>query len=120
MQRVLLLITTVMTISFAGDYAKGELLYSQKGCTSCHGTQAQGLHAFPSLANKKAYKLRNKLLAYRADKIKTPQASVMTGYAKNLKKAEMEDLIEFLSNYKKVELEEQYDDSYEEWGDGGS
>ena len=120
MKKLLLLPLILSAISSAADYTNGEVLYFQKGCTSCHGTQAQGLHAFPALANKKAYKLRNKLLAYRADKVKTPQASVMTGYAKNLKPDEMEDIIEYLSKYKKVEPEERYNDAYEEWGDGGS
>lgn len=115
-----LLTVTLLISSCCADYTNGEVLYFQKGCTSCHGTQGQGLHNFPKLANQKAYKLRNKLLAYRADKIKTPQASVMTGYAKNLKENEMEDIIEYLSNYKKVEPEERYNDAYEEWGDGGS
>ena len=120
MKKQLLTVTTLLMSCSAADYANGEILYFQKGCTSCHGTQGQGLHNFPKLANQKAYKLRNKLLAYRADAIKTPQASVMTGYAKNLKESEMADLIEYLSNYKKVESTESYNDAYEEWGDGGS
>lgn len=120
MKKQLLTTTLFLISSQAADYTNGEVLYFQKGCTSCHGTQAQGLHNFPKLANKKAYKLRNKLLAYRADEIKTPQASIMTSYAKNLKEEEMEDIIEYLSKYKKEEPTERYNDAYEEWGDGGS
>lgn len=120
MKNILLLSLISSTVSLAADYTNGEVLYFQKGCTSCHGPQAQGMHAFPALANKKAYKLRNKLLAYRADQVKTPQASVMTGYAKNLKPDEMEDIIEYLSKYKKVDPKESYNDAFEEWGDGGS
>jgi len=44
----------------------------------------------------------------------------MTGYAKNLKPDEMEDIIEYLSKYKKVDPKESYNDAFEEWGDGGS
>ena len=120
MKKLLISTIALSGFSYAADYNNGEILYYQKGCSSCHGTQAQGLHNFPKLANKKAYKLRNKLLAYRADQVKTPQASVMTGYAKNLKESEMDDIIEYLSKYKKRVNEEEYNDAYEEWGDGGS
>jgi cytochrome c553 len=120
MKRTLILAILSSTLSYAGDYDNGEILYFQKGCTACHGNEAQGLHNFPKLANIPAYKLRKKLLAYRADKVKTPQASIMTRYAKNLKKEEMEDIIEYLANYTKIESDEAYDDSYQSWGDGGS
>ncbi len=116
----LTLVFTLCLLSLPADYNNGEILYYQKGCTACHGTQAQGLHAFPKLANIPVYKLKNKLVAYRNDTIKTPQASVMTSYAKNLTISEMEDIIDYLSHYKKEESTESYDDSYEEWGDGGS
>lgn len=104
----------------ASQYDDGEVFYFQKGCTSCHGNEGQGLHEFPRLANQKAKDLRKKLNAYRDDLIKTPQASIMTGYAKNLSPKEMEAIIEYLSNFKKVESGQRYDDSYEAWGDGGS
>jgi len=120
MKKQLLTVTLFILSCSAADYSNGEILYFQKGCTACHGTQGQGLHNFPKLANQKAYKLRNKLLAYRADAVKTPQASVMTSYAKNLNENEMDDIIEYLSNYKKEEPTERYNDAYEEWGDGGS
>jgi cytochrome c553 len=114
------LITSISTYSLAADYTNGEILYFQKGCTPCHGIKAQGRHTFPKLANIQDFKLRNKIDAYRADKIKTPQASVMTTYAKNLTESEIEDLVLYLSTYKEEVSDEQYDDSYQEWGDGGS
>ena len=120
MNKILLTSLIGITFSFAGDYNNGEILYYQKGCTACHGNEAQGLHAFPKLANIVAWKLRKKLLAYRADEVKTPQASIMTRYAKNLTKREMEDIIEYLANYTKSKSDDSYDDSYDEWGDGGS
>ncbi len=120
MKKLLLIPFMTTSIALCGDYNNGEILYFQKGCTACHGSQGQGLHQFPKLANMKAYKLRKKLLAYRADEVKTPQASIMTRYAKNLKEEEMEDIIEYLSNYKEVTSDESYDDSYQSWGDGGS
>lgn len=118
--KILITVVLLSQLAFSANYEKGEILYYQKGCTSCHGNQAQGLHAFPKLANIPAVKLRKKLLAYRADAVKTPQASIMTRYAKNLKEEEMEHIIEYLSKYTKVVSDEQYDDSYEAWGDGGS
>ena len=119
-KKLLCLLPLSLYLLNASDYTNGEVLYFQKGCTPCHGLQAQGRHTFPKLANIKAHKLRNKIYAYRANKIKTPQASVMTSYAKNLTEDEIEDLVFYLSTFKVEISDESYDDSFEEWGDGGS
>jgi len=116
----------LITLFFLGSllisdtYLEGEILYFQKGCHGCHGATAQGLHQFPKLANQKEKDLIRKFNAYRADKIKTPQASIMTGYAKALTQVEMNTIIYYLVNYKDTSNDERYDDSYDNWGDGGS
>ena len=108
------------SLLLADTYLDGEILYFQKGCHGCHGATAQGLHQFPKLANQKEKDLIRKFAAYRADKIKTRQASIMTGYAKALTKKEMQTIIYYLVNYKDSNSDERYDDSYDNWGDGGS
>lgn len=115
-----LLFFFITAYAVASSYDEGEILYFQKGCHSCHGPTGQGMHNFPKLANVKAQDLRRKLTAYRQDHIKTPQASIMTAYAKAMSDVEMEHIIFYLANYMPPHLDKRYDDSFKTWGDGGS
>ncbi|KIM10743.1 MAG: hypothetical protein KU37_08375 [Sulfuricurvum sp. PC08-66] len=108
------------SVAYADRYSAGESIYFEKGCQSCHGLQAQGLHEFPKLANQKVKVLRSKLLDYQNDRIKTPQASIMTPFAKALSSQEVELVIEFLSHFKVRESQERYETEFSTWGDGGS
>ena len=117
MKYIVSFLITVIILQ-AGIYKEGETLYFQKGCNACHGPQAQGLHTYPKLANIPIDDLRKKLHAYQNDKIKTPQASIMTSFAKSLNDSELETIIYFLSNFTKNPTQERYDDAFQTWGDG--
>ena len=41
----------VATSAFAGDAAKGKVVFEKKGCWQCHGYEGQGGVAGPRLAN---------------------------------------------------------------------
>jgi len=101
-------------------YEKGHELYMQKGCYSCHGVKANGMHNYPRLANIAKGFLTYKLKRFR-DKISdNQQQEMMIAFAVDLKDEDIDNLTTFFTDYIDVELEEKYDDSYQTYGDGGS
>lgn len=100
-------------------YEKGKLLYFEKGCNGCHGTKAEGMTNYPSLANRAKGFLTYKLERFRA-KISDKQIQeMMIPFAENLSDAEIDALTTFLNEYRD-EQSERYELEYETWGDGGS
>jgi cytochrome c553 len=109
-------------ILFSSDqiYINGEQLYFGKGCLSCHGTDATGLHNYPSLAKRSKWDLKRRLLKFRSGIESSQQSLIMIPFAKNLTDREIDELSYFLQNIKQNEDQEEYDMEYEPWGDGGS
>ncbi len=100
-------------------YEKGERLYFQKGCNGCHGIHAEGMTAYPALANRAKGFLTYKLKRFR-DKISdNQQQEMMIPFATGLSDEEIDALTTFLHAFVNV-TQEEYDSSYEVWGDGGS
>ena len=107
-------------LSAKAPYEEGKTLYISKGCYSCHGHKAEGMHRYPSLANRAKGYLAYKLNRFR-DKISdNQQQEMMIAYAVGLSDKEIENLTTFLYEYKENDLTESYDDSFETHGDGGS
>ena len=101
-------------------YEAGKTLYMGKGCFSCHGNKAEGMHRYPSLANRAKGFLTYKLKRFR-DKISdNQQQDMMIAYAVGLSDEDIENLTTFLYEYTEDNLAESYDDSFETHGDGGS
>jgi cytochrome c553 len=101
-------------------YEKGKEIYMEKGCYSCHGIKADGMHNYPSLANRAKGYLAYKLQRFR-DKISdNQQQEMMIPFAVGLSNDDINNLTTFFTDYKDDELEERYDDSFEVHGDGGS
>ena len=91
-----------------------------KGCFSCHGNKAEGLHRYPSLANRAKGYLAYKLKRFR-DKISdNQQQEMMIPFATSLSDAEIENLTTYMTDYVDEKNTERYDDSFNTWGDGGS
>jgi len=122
MNRFLILIA-LLTLTLSGDeqlYIDGESLYLSKGCPSCHGIDATGLHSYPSLANRSKWDLKRRLLKYRVGIERNQQSLLMIPFAKKLSNRDIEAITYFLENIKSNREKESYDIEYESWGDGGS
>jgi len=101
-------------------YEKGKVLYMQKGCYSCHGNKAEGLHRYPYLANRAKGYLTYKMKRFR-DKISdNQQQDMMIAFAVGLSDEDIDNLTTFLYEYKDDDLKQRYDDSFQTHGDGGS
>ena len=101
-------------------YDKGKELYMEKGCYSCHGTKAEGMHNYPRLANRAKGYLSYKLKRFRDKLSDNQQQEMMIAFAVGLSDEDIDNLTTFFYNYKDDEMREEYDDSYETHGDGGS
>ena len=91
-----------------------------KGCFSCHGNKADGLHNYPALANRAKGYLTYKLEKFRSRISDNQRQEMMVAYAIGLSDQEIDYLTTFFTDYKDNPLAESYDTSYEEHGDGGS
>ncbi len=100
-------------------YEKGQELYFQKGCNGCHGIKAGGMTTYPALANRAKGFLTYKLKQFRDKISQNQQQKMMIPFATGLRDKEIDALTTFLSDFVDTQ-EEQYDSSYETWGDGGS
>ena len=92
----------------------------QKGCHGCHGTKAEGMHNYPRLANRAEGFLSYKLKRFRDKKSDNQQQEMMIPFALGLSDEDIQRLVFFLHTFKEQDLDEQYDDSFEVYGDGGS
>lgn len=82
------------------DYESGRILYNAKGCSNCHGTNAEGSGEFPKLANKSKKLLVTKLKRFRAGISTNQNQQLMFGFAKSLSDKEIDEIATFLSEYK--------------------
>ncbi len=105
--RLILALAFAATL-FASD---GSLLYHQKGCYGCHGSDARGIGDYPPLAGKPAGYLAKKLRAYREGSISSNRSDMMRPYAKNLTDTEIEAIARYLSELSVTESSyyEEYD-----------
>ncbi len=102
------------------SYDLGKKLYSQKGCYSCHGHKAEGMHAYPYLANRSKGYLTYKLKRLRSKISDNQQQEMMIPFAVDLSDEDIDNLTTFFAEYVDEETTERYDDSYQTHGDGGS
>ncbi|MEA1919356.1 MAG: c-type cytochrome [Campylobacterota bacterium] len=100
-------------------YDKGKGLYFEKACNGCHGTKAEGMTNYPSLANRAKGFLAYKLKTYRKGIVTTQAQQMMIAFAQPLSDDDIDALSTFLHEYKD-EQKEHYNPEYETWGDGGS
>ncbi len=120
MKTLLLFFLTLSALSAQDDlYETGRILYLDKSCNTCHGMKAEGMTQYPALANTSRGYLSYKLKHFRDGKADTQQQEMMLIYAKSLTNAEIEALVEYLSNFVDPGGE-RYDVEVENWGDGGS
>ncbi|MEA3228824.1 MAG: c-type cytochrome [Campylobacterota bacterium] len=120
MRIITLLFFISLSLSAQNSYELGEKLYMEKGCHSCHGMKADGMHNYPRLANRAKGFLRYKLERFRSKLSDNQQQEMMIAFAVGLSDEEIDNLTTFFSQYRDIELEERYDDSYQNHGDGGS
>jgi cytochrome c553 len=90
------------------SYEKGRDLYNAKGCSNCHGTNAEGSGEFPKLANRSKNMLLKKLKNFKQGKATNQRQMLMFGFVKGLSKNEMDAITTYLSEYK-----EEPNDKYE-------
>ncbi len=92
----------------------------QKGCYSCHGNKAEGVHKYPTLANRAKGFLAYKLKRFRSKHSDNQQQEMMIPFAVGLSDEDIENLTTFLYAFKEENLGKKYDDSFRIHGDGGS
>ena len=102
------------------SYDIGKKLYMEKGCYSCHGTKAEGMHNYPRLANRAKGYLSYKLKRFRDKLSDNQQQEMMIAFAIGLSDEDIENLTTFFYEYRDDETREEYDDSFQTHGDGGS
>ncbi|MDQ7042046.1 MAG: c-type cytochrome [Sulfurimonas sp.] len=120
MRFILLLFLTFHSIFAQTPYEKGKDLYISSACYSCHGHKLEGIHRYPYLANRAKGYMTYKLKRFREKKADTQQQEMMIGFAVGLSDEDIDNLTTYFRDYVEDESSERYDDSYENYGDGGS
>lgn len=119
--RFIVLLFSVFTFLIAqNSYEKGKELYLAKACYACHGHKLEGIHNYPRLANRAKGFLSYKLNYFRAKKADTQRQEMMIDFAVGLSDEDIDNLTTYFTDYVENDLEEKYDDSYRNYGDGGS
>jgi len=117
---ILLLFLTFTSILAETSYEKGKNLYISHACYSCHGHKLEGIHRYPRLANRAKGYMSYKLKHFREGKADSQQQEMMITFAVDLSDEDIDNLTTYFIDYVDVENAESYDDSYENYGDGGS
>ncbi|WP_428738953.1 c-type cytochrome [Sulfurimonas sp.] len=99
MKKLLILLVFTLTL-FGSSYENGHFLYNAKGCSNCHGTNAEGSNEVPRLANKSKKFLVSKLKGFQAGIATNQNQQIMIGFAQGLSDKELDDITNFLSTYK--------------------
>lgn len=120
MRFILLLFLTFLILDADSLYEKGEKIYKQKGCGSCHGVRLEGMHRYPYLANRAKGFLIYKLKRFRSRKADNQQQEMMIPFAKDLSDKDIEALGTYMNEYVDKSAEKSYDYSFSREGDGGS
>ena len=120
MRFILLLFLTFTSILAETSYEKGKNLYISHACYSCHGHKLEGIHRYPRLANRAKGYMSYKLKHFREGKADSQQQEMMITFAVDLSDEDIDNLTTYFIDYVDVENAESYDDSYENYGDGGS
>ena len=102
------------------SYEKGEKLYLKKACYSCHGNRLEGMHQYPSLANRAKGYMSYRLKRFRSRLADTQQQEMMITFAADLSDEDIDNLTTYMYEYVEDKNTEQYDDSFQVSGDGGS
>jgi len=91
---VLALLSTCATVQAKSS---GEKLYQQ--CTACHGLQGEGVEALnaPTIAGQDAQYIKRQLNSFSAElRGKSTQAKTMVAVAKNLTKADIDEVASYI------------------------
>ena len=91
-------------------YNRGEMIYLSKGCSSCHGADAEGSTTYPRLANKTEKYLHKRIQKFKSGKVTTVSEQMMAQFVEKLSKKQINDLVYFLSHHKKPKESEVADD----------
>jgi len=117
---ILSLIFSILLSAEDTKYQNGEQIYLSHGCTNCHGLKANGLHSYPSLANRSKWDLKRRLLKFRKGVESSQQSLIMIPFARNLSNSDIDNVSYFLEKIHTNKDEPTYEIEYESWGDGGS
>jgi cytochrome c553 len=66
-------------------------------CATCHGTEGQGVAAFPKLVGKTAEDVKAKLADYKAGKTLGPQTAVMAPNASKLSDSDIDAMATYIA-----------------------
>ena len=112
----LLFVLSLMVMSLLAQkldeasYNRGEMIYLSKGCSSCHGADAEGSTTYPRLANKTQKYLYKRIQKFKSGKVATVSEQMMAQFVEKLSKKQINDLVYFLSHHKKPKESEVADD----------
>lgn len=110
--RLFLLFLLLISPIFANEqsYNRGEMLFFSKGCSSCHGPDAEGSTTYPKLANKKKSYLLERFHAFKSGKVFNNSQQMMAQFIEQLSEQDINDLATFLSEHKQVQTEDVSDE----------
>ena len=102
------------------SYENGKAIYMQKGCNGCHGNRAEGLNAYPALANRDKKYMTYKLKRFSSKQSDNQQQEMMIPFAVGLSNKDIENLTTFMRDFKEKKMAKKYNDEFIRSGDGGS
>lgn len=111
--KIFLIVVGFICVIYASDasYNRGENTFFEKGCSSCHGPQAEGSGSNPKLAHKAKPYLVAKLKYFRSgEATSSVTTQMMSQFAQQLSDQQIEDLATFLSTLKVKKSEDVADD----------
>ncbi len=121
MKKILLLLPLMLCAdNNQTDMKKGEKLYIENSCNSCHGNYAEGMGSAPRLIGQKEEVLLKRLKALKRGETRSPFGGIMVSFAKSLDENETVEVAKYLSKLKKSENQERYDEEYDPSDDGSS
>ena len=120
MRYIVIFFLTLTSAYAKTSYELGHSLYKQKGCYSCHGHKAEGMHMYPALANRAKGYMTYKLKRFRSKLSDNQQQEMMIPFAVGLSDEDINNLTTFMYDFIDDDSGESYDDSYQVSGDGGS
>ncbi len=83
------------------ELKKGELIYIENSCNSCHGNYGEGMGSAPKLMGQKEEILIRRINELKKGKIKSSFGGIMVSFAKSLDKNETIEIAKYLSKLKK-------------------
>jgi len=117
---ILIILPFILLANSDTQISKGELIYIENSCNSCHGNYGEGIGSAPKLIGQKEDRLIKRLRELKKGKTRSSFGGIMVSFAKSLDENETIEVAKYLSTLKKDTTREIYDQEYDPSDDGSS